>query len=89
MLLVDGFRDTQCGFKLYRGHVAKQVFSLQELDNYVFDVEVLLISQDLGYQTREVPVTWRHAEHSKVSPVFDAADMLKELVKLKIKRTFS
>jgi glycosyltransferase involved in cell wall biosynthesis len=58
--------DTQCGFKLFRSDVAKQVFSRQTLERFGFDVEVLFIAQQLGFTIAEIPVRWNHAEGSKV-----------------------
>jgi glycosyltransferase involved in cell wall biosynthesis len=58
--------DTQCGFKLFRQDVAREVFSRQTLDGFGFDVEVLFVAKKLGYRTAEVPVRWNHAEGSKV-----------------------
>jgi dolichyl-phosphate beta-glucosyltransferase len=34
-------RDTQCGFKFFRGSVGRQLFAWQRIDGYMFDVEVL------------------------------------------------
>lgn len=61
------YRDTQCGFKLYRADVARQVFSLQKLDGFSFDVENLFVAKKLGYEAVEVPVRWNNAEGTKVS----------------------
>jgi glycosyltransferase involved in cell wall biosynthesis len=61
------FYDTQCGFKLYRRDVAKQIFSRQLLDGFSFDVEDLVIAKALGAPAIEVPVRWNNVEGSKVS----------------------
>jgi glycosyltransferase involved in cell wall biosynthesis len=68
MRLLTGLKiaDTQCGFKLFRGDVADQVFSRQLLERFGFDVEVLFIASRLGYRIAEVPVRWNHVEGSKV-----------------------
>lgn len=58
--------DTQCGFKLFRGDVAREVFSRQRLERFGFDVEVLFIAFHRGYSIAEVPVRWNHVEGSKV-----------------------
>lgn len=60
MRLVTGlpFRDTQCGFKLFEGTPAREIFKRQRLERFGFDVEVLYIAQHLGYRTLEVPVRW-------------------------------
>lgn len=59
--------DTQCGFKLFRGDVAQEVFSRQTLDRFGFDVEVLFIAFKRGYGIAEIPVRWNHVEGSKVN----------------------
>jgi dolichyl-phosphate beta-glucosyltransferase len=61
------FQDTQCGFKLYRGDAAKQVFSAQKLDGFSFDVEDLYIAKKAGLKAVEVPVHWANVEGTKVS----------------------
>jgi dolichyl-phosphate beta-glucosyltransferase len=58
--------DTQCGFKLFRGDVAEEVFSRQTLERFGFDAEVLYIAARRGYQIAEIPVRWNHVEGSKV-----------------------
>jgi len=61
------FRDTQCGFKLFRREAAKRVFKLQKQDGFSFDVEDLVIASKLGLRVVEVAVRWRNAEGTKVS----------------------
>jgi dolichyl-phosphate beta-glucosyltransferase len=58
--------DTQCGFKLFRGDVAQEVFSRQILERFGFDAEVLYIASRRNYRIAEVPVRWNHVEGSKV-----------------------
>jgi dolichyl-phosphate beta-glucosyltransferase len=68
MRMVTGlpFRDTQCGFKLYRADAARQIFPLQKQDGFSFDVEDLLIAKKLSIRTVEVPVRWANVEGTKV-----------------------
>jgi len=68
MRLVTGlpFRDTQCGFKLYRADAARRIFALQKQEGFSFDVEDLLIAQKLGLRAVEVPVRWANVEGTKV-----------------------
>jgi dolichyl-phosphate beta-glucosyltransferase len=49
-----GFRDTQCGFKLYHSFAAIEIFSSQQLEGFGFDVEDLVIARALGIRTVEV-----------------------------------
>jgi dolichyl-phosphate beta-glucosyltransferase len=60
------FRDTQCGFKLYRADAARQIFPLQKQEGFSFDVEDLLIARKLGVRAVEVPVRWANVEGTKV-----------------------
>jgi dolichyl-phosphate beta-glucosyltransferase len=61
------FRDTQCGFKLYRSDAARRIFARQQLDGFGFDVENLFIADVLGLKVVEVPVRWSNVEGTKVS----------------------
>jgi len=61
------FRDTQCGFKLFRADAARAIFSRQRLDGFSFDVEDLVIAKALRLPAVEVPVIWNNVEGTKVS----------------------
>lgn len=61
--------DTQCGFKFFQHAVAKQLFSLQKIDGYMFDVEILLLARRLGLEIREVPIRWRDDGDSRLELV--------------------
>ena len=69
MQLITGlpYRDTQCGFKLYRADAARAIFGRQQLDGFGFDVENLFIARLLGFQAVEVPVRWSDVAGTKVS----------------------
>jgi len=79
MLTVPGVKDTQCGFKLFRGPVAHDLFSRMRIRGFSFDVEVLMMAQHRGYRITEVPVNWTHQPGSKVNLVTDSARMLWDL----------
>jgi dolichyl-phosphate beta-glucosyltransferase len=68
-LAVPGVTDTQCGFKLFSGSAARDVFSSARLDGFSFDVEVLFLARRKGYRIAEVPVVWRNDAASRVSLV--------------------
>ena len=56
------FRDTQCGFKLFRKDAARVIFPRQRLEGFGFDVEDLLIARIHGFKVVEVPVRWDNVE---------------------------
>jgi dolichyl-phosphate beta-glucosyltransferase len=59
-LVVGGFYDTQCGFKLYRTDVAQLLFRAQRIDGFGFDFEVLFLAKRLGIAVEEVPIRCQH-----------------------------
>ena len=66
------FRDTQCGFKLFRNDAARVIFPRQKLEGFGFDVEDLLIARIHGFKVLEVPVRWDNVEGTKVSALTGA-----------------
>lgn len=50
MLFGFKVRDTQVGLKIYKGKVAKDVFSKITIRRFAFDVEVLAVAYRLGYK---------------------------------------
>lgn len=65
-LILPDLRDTQCGFKLFEGGLARRVFARQRLCGWLFDCEVLLRARRLGGRICEVPVVWRDRGPSRV-----------------------
>jgi dolichyl-phosphate beta-glucosyltransferase len=62
-------RDTQCGFKFFRGDVARDLFGRQRIDGYMFDVEILYLAARAGYRVKEVGVRWRDDGDSRLELV--------------------
>lgn len=85
LLAVKGIKDTQCGFKLFKRDVAKDVFSRCALNGFSFDFEALMIGQILGYKIAEVPIRWSHQEGSKVVIWRDAPKAFFDLFKIRMK----
>lgn len=84
VLAIKGIDDTQCGFKLFRLDVARDVFSRCKIDGFGFDFESLMIARDLGYRIAEVPIRWSHQEGSKVVLMRDGPRMLNDLIRLRL-----
>jgi dolichyl-phosphate beta-glucosyltransferase len=73
------FADTQCGFKAFTREAAHTVFSLQTIERWGFDPEILFIALKQGLRVVEVPVSWAHDERSRMSYLRDGMQMLKEI----------
>ena len=80
---IPGFEDTQCGFKCFRREVALDILPSQTIDGWAFDVELLYIALRHGYRVVEVPVEWYYGENSRVSPVRDTINMIREVLRIR------
>jgi dolichyl-phosphate beta-glucosyltransferase len=67
VLHLPGVKDTQCGFKLFSAAAAEAAFRDSKLDGFAFDVEALVLARRAGFGIREVAVTWRNDEQTRVS----------------------
>jgi dolichyl-phosphate beta-glucosyltransferase len=83
VLAVHGIQDTQAGFKCFRRQAACQVFPLQTIKGWGFDVEVLFIAQRRGLRIVEVPIHWYYMNRSRVRPIQDTYNMLREVLKVR------
>lgn len=78
-----GVLDTQCGFKAFRRTAAQAIFSQQKIDGFAFDLEVLLLAEQMGYQITDLPVEWKNSPESKVRIVRDSLRMLWDTLRIK------
>ncbi|MCB0333891.1 MAG: glycosyltransferase family 2 protein [Bdellovibrionales bacterium] len=84
-ILLPGFHDTQCGFKLFTKPAARFVFSRQRANGFSFDLEILHLAQKAELTISEVPVNWTNVAGSKVNLLTDAAKMFKDLFVFRIR----
>ena len=83
MLAIRGIRDTQCGFKLFKGDIARALFSKSRINGFSFDVEVLYLARRAGYKINEVPITWINSPFSRVVIIRDPLKMFLDLFKIR------
>lgn len=82
-LAVPGIQDTQCGFKCFTRSAAAIVFPLQRIDGWGFDVEVLYIARMKGLRLAEIPIHWYYQSDSRVRPIQDTINMVREMLKIR------
>jgi dolichyl-phosphate beta-glucosyltransferase len=75
--------DTQCGFKVYDGEIARCIYAISTIDGFMFDVEIILIAIKYGYAIGEFPVDWSWDPDSRLKPAHVAINVLRDLVRLK------
>ena len=84
LLALPGIQDTQCGFKVFQREAAREVFPLQTIDGWGFDVEVLFIALRRGYKLVEVPITWYYRPQTKINPLRDSINMFTEVMRVRL-----
>ncbi len=80
------WKDTQCGFKIFSSEAAAAAFPEVEAEGFAFDVELLLVAEELGFDVMPIPVEWRHRDGSKVSPLRDGWAMARSLWAIRARR---
>ena len=58
--------DITCGFKAFDGAVARRLFSTLEIDDWSFDLELLVAASQADLRIRQIPVVWRDDPTTKV-----------------------
>jgi dolichyl-phosphate beta-glucosyltransferase len=75
LFAVPGLHDTQCGFKMFRGDIAEDLFQNQTINNWSFDIELLFIARKRRYRITELPIPWYFNPDTKLNPFMDAFQM--------------
>ncbi len=75
--------DFNCGFKVFRGDVARTLLAECRSDRWAWDVEVIAVAVRRGWVVRTLPVTWRHGDRSSVRPFRAALGSLRELASIR------
>jgi len=75
--------DSQCGFKLYKGEIARELFNECQTRGFMFDMETLLRALQKGYRVEEFPVEWSCDLDTRLRPGRIAFSVLKELFRVR------
>lgn len=89
------YKDTQCGFKAFTKKASNEIFKRLKVFNEKqaqsgasvsagFDLEILYVARKLKLKVAEVPVVWHHKEGTKVNPIKDSWEGLRDLMKVRI-----
>lgn len=91
-LLLPGIDDTQCGFKFMTRSAAGSILPRVQLYRdqeevtqprvTAFDVELLYIARSLGMSIDIIPVTWSYGTSSKVNPIRDTLQNLRDVLQV-------
>ena len=86
MMKIDSvLTDTQCGFKIYQGDIARELYNQCTTDGFMFDIEIILRAQTAGCKIKEFPIEWTCDTDSRLSPTRSFANIVFELITIKRK----
>ncbi|MDP1743188.1 MAG: glycosyltransferase family 2 protein [Candidatus Amesbacteria bacterium] len=77
------FRDTQCGFKAFRGEIARKLFAKSQVDRFMFDVEILYLAEKSKLKIIELHVDWSDVPDSKVRFWEGVVNMFRDLWRIR------
>ena len=84
LLVVRGIEDTQCGFKAFQRPVGRDLFSMQRLTGWGFDVEILYLARRRGYRVQQLAIDWFFDPDSRVRGLSDSVTTLAEVLRIRL-----
>ncbi len=75
--------DTQCGFKFFRGDIARELFSNCQSDGFIFDLEIILSAIRKEYLICEFAIEWTCDRDSRLSLIHSLFPILKDMRRLR------
>ena len=75
--------DTQCGFKAYRGDVARDLYAQTFTDGFMFDTEIIMRALADRYTILEFPVVWHNDADTRFNPRTGSVRILRELLAIR------
>jgi hypothetical protein len=83
-LVVGGFRDTQCGFKAFRGDVAAELFRISRIDRFAIDVELIYLLLKYDLDIKRIPVTLLRNSDSSVRVIRDSIRSVADISRIRV-----
>jgi dolichyl-phosphate beta-glucosyltransferase len=87
LLGVRGVSDTQCGFKLLAGDVARELGAKLTIDGFAYDVELVWLARRHGYPIAEVGVIWVNSPDSRVDPIRSSLSMFRDVIRMRVRHS--
>jgi len=79
------FSDTQCGFKMVKGELAKTLYSESVINGFLFDIEILKKAQKHNVAIQEIPIEWTCDRDSRLTIPSTIWEVIRDSFKLKTK----
>jgi len=82
-LVTGGIYDTQCGFKIFRGDVGREVFRLSRIDGFAIDVEIIYLLLNYRLDVKRIPVRLERNAPSSVKVVRDSVTAFRDIATIR------
>ena len=82
-LVTGGIYDTQCGFKIFRGDVGREIFRLSRINGFAIDVEVIYLLLKYRLDLKRIPVRLERNGPSSVRVVRDSAAAFRDIATIR------
>jgi dolichyl-phosphate beta-glucosyltransferase len=82
-LVTGGIYDTQCGFKVFRGDVGREVFRLSRIDGFAIDVEIIYLLLKYRLDLKRIPVRLERNAPSSVRVMRDSAAAIRDIARIR------
>lgn len=84
-LVTGGIYDTQCGFKVFRGDVARELFRLSRVDGFAIDVELIYLLLKYRLDIKRIPVQLERSAPSTVRVLRDSAAAMRDVAGIRLR----
>jgi glycosyltransferase involved in cell wall biosynthesis len=82
-LVTGGIYDTQCGFKVFRGDVAAEIFRLARIDGFAIDVELIYLVLKHRLDLKRIPVQLQRNAPSSVRVIRDSLRAVRDIASIR------
>ena len=82
--VTGGIYDTQCGFKVFRGDVAAELFRLARIDGFAIDVELIYLVLKNRLDLKRIPVQLERNAPSSVRVLRDSARAVGDIASIRL-----
>lgn len=86
LILGLNYKDTQCGFKLYKSNKLKSIIKLCKIDRFCSDVEILYLAKLKKISVIEEGIIWNDNENTSVKLLTDPLNMFYDLLRIRFTR---
>lgn len=83
-MVTGGIYDTQCGFKLFRGDVAEELFRVARIDGFAIDVELIYLALKYRLDIKRLPVRLERNAPSSVHVLRDSLHTVRDIATIRV-----